>query len=390
MQQSRPSCAWHHLQQHRLVETIRIASWGTNAVQGKFARGPGQLDFRGTLCQLTITGVLPDNSRNKYGAYFSLQGGPFMADFGGGFATDMSDHRRETMAMGCTVLARSPNRNCTIHLTPPQGYALDQRFVNNSLSVEFFTVDPVRIQQLRKKPYELTPNTRTYADLIHTWKRCPPSPVTPTNTLPLPPPPPAKNSYIIDGTDVVNDKVVFGPTEYSFNGQEDVYFVVDYRTYFIKAVTGVDYHVVVGKALENSSLPSSSSSTGKPGKKLKRTPLTVFFAQEPKDFYLGIDCNHDKTDKTGNTCIPPTELKLKQASVCEGFVCKGSIRGLDPKQQYFLWISYPRYLDPSNNDLESAPNKYKIPYATEMVEVHVIAKDWKLGKFSSEPIEHDY
>jgi hypothetical protein len=388
IQYSRPSCAWHHMQSNRLAETIRIHSWGTNAVQGKGARGPGQLNFRGTLCQLTLTAVLPENSINKYGAYLSLQGGPYMAGYGSGFATDMADHRRETMTVGCTILPSSAKRNCTVKLIPPTGYALDDRFIANSLYVDFFTVDPDRIQQL-KTMYQLTPNKRMYVDLVHHWKRCTTEELDEkAAAAPAAIPTNQQNSISnskerVVGTNIVDDRVVFGPTEYSLaqlNGN-DAYFEVDYRTYFIESVTGIDYEVVVGKQVAEMSTNGKSRSSFKK----KRTPLTVFFAKEPKDFYLGIDCDYDPKDKTASTCIPPTDLKLNGTKVCKGYVCRGSVRGLDPKQQYFLWVSYPRYLDPSNNDLESSRKKFKTPYATEMVMVKAWAQKWSLGKVQVNP-----
>ncbi len=381
------------MQTQQLLETIRIHSWGTNAVQGKYARGPGQLNFRGTFCELTLTAILPENSIDKYGAYLNIQGGPMISGAGSGYATDMADHRRETISLGCTIVPGSKTRQCSVKLIPPRGYALDQRFVDNSLYVDFFTVDPVRIHQLRTT-HQLTPNQRMYVDLVHQWKRCSPEELKPapkpTQTTPQTSTNNNKNNVDLIGKNIVNDRVVFGPTEFSLADLDgwNAYFEVDYRTYFIEAVTGVDYEVVVGQKLPEI-YPNEKGGGGASSKK-RRTPLTVFFAKEPKDFYLGISCDYDPKDKTGTECIPPTALKLNGTKLCEGFTCKGSLRGLDPKQQYFLWVSYPRYLDPSNKDLDSSKKKMKSPYATEMVTVNMWAKEWSLGKVNTETISDGF
>ncbi|KAG7671616.1 hypothetical protein NADE_000741 [Nannochloris sp. 'desiccata'] len=388
---SRPSCAWHHMQTQRLLETIRIHSWGTNAVQEKYARGPGQLNFRGSLCRLSITAVLPENSINKYGAYLSLQGGPYMAGFGSGSAVDMSDHRRETMTEGCTILPGAGRRNCTVKLVPPVGYALDQRFIDNSLYVNFFVIDPERLNQLRTRR-ELTPNKRMYVDLVQQWKRCSPEELDRVAAAKLKPAPSSQNSNTKEelmGKNLVDDQIVFGPTEYSLTDLSgwDPYFQVDYRTYFITAVTGIDYEVAVGKKVVEYDPRTGAAQS--PSSK-EKTPLTVFFAEEPEDFYLGLDCKYDPMDKTKTTCIPPTKFKVNGTKVCEGFKCKGSLRGLDPKKEYFLWISYPRYLDPGNYSLVSSKKKITSPYATEMVTIKAWAHEWSLGKVNTETISDEF
>jgi hypothetical protein len=378
------------MQSKQLVETIRIHSWGTNAIQGIYARGPGQLSFRGSLCKLTLTAVLPEKSIDKYGAYLHLQGGPMIAGAGSGYAVDMVDHRRETMTLACTILPGSKTRSCTVELVPPKGSTLDQRFIGNSLYVDFFTIDEERIDQLTTMK-QLTPKNRMYVDLVHQWKRCTPEELKPETTTSTPaatattPPskPSSSNKNNIDaGKMLVHDRVVFGPTEFSITDlpDKDHYFIVDYRTYFFEAVTGIDFQVVVGKTISN-----NDTSTSK-----KKTPVTVFFAKEPKDFYLGLDCDFDPKDSSGSSCIPPTDLRLKGTKVCEGYDCKGSLRGLDPKKQYFLWVSYPRYIDPSNSKLQYSKKKLKSEYTTELVTVTVFANDWKLGRVNTETISDGF
>lgn len=380
---SRPSCAWRHMQTQRLIETIRVHSWGSNAIQRKFARGPGQLGFRGSLCRLLLTAVLPENSFKKYGAYLSLQGGPYMAyDYQVGAAREMQDSFRGMLTEGCTILPGALRRNCTVKLVPPVGYALDQRFVDNSLYVDFFINDPKRITQLRTTS-ELSLSKRLYVDLVMQWKRCTPEERTRV-AAGTPSSQNGKNQKKkkkkkkedLVGKNLVHDSVVFGPTEYSLGDLgKDSYYIVDYRTYFLTAVTGIDYEVAVGKKVVGSSK--------------KKTPLTVFFAEEPKKFYLGIDCKFDPKDKKGKTCIPPTKLRLKGTKVCKGLSCKGSVRALNPQKEYFLFVSYPRYRDPGNYKLQSSKKKMQIPFTTEMVTVKAWAHDWKLGKVNTTELSLD-
>jgi hypothetical protein len=393
------------MQTQRLLETIRIHSSGENAFQDKFARGPGQLNFRGSLCRLSLTAVLPENSLNKYGAYLSLQGGPYMGSNEFGVAREMENHRRESMIQGCTILPGAQRRNCTLKFTPPVGYALDRRFVDNSLYVDFFTVDPERMHQLRTTR-KLTPNKKIYVDLKMQWKRCTPEELVATKVATQKATPSshiinrnnAKNNNnraeedLLLGKILVDDTVVFGPTEYSLAilPDKDTYYTVDYRTYFITAVTGVDYEVSINNnvIVEYNNSPKTAAAQRRviissPSKKRKFTPLTVFFAKEPTDFYLGLDCQFDRKDKTNTTCIPPRNYKLKGTKVCEGLNCKGSLRGLDPKQEYVLWVSYPRYNEPGNWALNYSKKKMKSPYTTEMVTVKAWAHGWSLGKVNT-------
>lgn len=348
---TRPSCVWHNELSKEMVETMRLTSWGTNPGQGKLSRGAGALNFRHSFCQLTVKATLPAGAKNKYTAYLSFFGGPYVADWKYEELAGMSKSRRETTASGCTIRSDTPNLSCTINYQPPMGYAKDERFYNNSLAVDFFLTDPSRIAQI-KKSREVIASQRMSVDLELKWKRC--GDVKPASGSPV--------------SEIVNDQVVFGPTEFALEGNPlDVwkYYMVSYRTYFVKQVSGIDYEVSV----------MSKKSLDVPSRAI--TPLTVFVGQVTNDFYYDIDCNPGKET---DTCLPPTEMRVKNSTVCTGTFCKGSVRGLDPKKSYILWVSYPAYLDPGNYPLNYRNEKAKTTYATQLVRTRMWAQTWQLGK----------
>ena len=350
---SRPSCVWHHLRKKDMVESYRMTSWGSNAMVSRFATGAGRLKFRGTLCRLTVTATLPNNSLNAYGAYISLEGGPrYSLQYS---SNDMSEPGRDATITGCAILPASEDRSCKVSIVPPVGYAKDRRFRNSSLNIDFFTTDPNRIYQL-KTNQQLSPSKTMVVDVNYKWNRCPKAVIATLNSTQVP---------------IVDDTIVFGPTDFSLKGlplstQMKQYYMVSYRTYTIINVTEVRWKVEVGDLLDEADLEA--------------TPLTVFLAQQRRGFYFGFDCA-DKDPDDNTMCLPPRDYRVKGTPVCVGTVCQGSAGGLNPKEQYVLFVSYPTYRDPLQYNASFSQQRIVTPYTREEVHVRLWAVDWSLGKF---------
>ena len=346
---TRPSCVWHQELPKEMRETLRLTSWGTNPGQGKYAVGAGALRFRHSFCELRINATLPAGAKDKYTAYLSFFGGPYVSDWEYDEWSGMSRSRRESTTYGCNILADSPKRSCSFVYKPPVGYATDLRFFNNSFSVDFFTTDKIRISQIRKTR-ELSVNYRMAVEIELRWIKCPPAqPATPAISQ------------------IVDDQVIFGPTNFALEGNpldSWKYYLVAFRTYYVKQVSGFDYQVDI---LSKKSLDVPSRAV---------TPLTVFVGHVSNDFYYDIDCN---PSREAYMCVPPTNMRLRNSTVCTGTSCQGSVRGLDPKKSYVLWVSYPSYIDPGNYGLNYRTSKMTSQYSTELVRTKIWAQSWELG-----------
>ena len=132
-------------------------------------RGPGKINFRDNLCEVTVTATVPPESRGKYGVYAAINGGPTSQDYT--FMKDLRDPRRLAVMSGCSVSSQAASRSCSMKFAAPTGYAADERFMNNSLSVNFFVSDPARVALLTSTG-QLTPNTRVYVDIVYQWHSC--------------------------------------------------------------------------------------------------------------------------------------------------------------------------------------------------------------------------
>lgn len=328
-------------------------------MQSRFINGPGRLKFRGTLCRLVVTATLPPSSQDKYGAYISLEGGPrYTIEYD---TTDMSEPGRDASIMGCTISPNSSSRSCRLIIMPPAGFAKDIRFMNNSLTVDFFVTDQSRIDQL-KTDHQLTPKNRMTIDINYSWNRCPAAVLASVDSTTVP---------------IVDDTVIFGPTDFSLKGlplytSMRQYYMVSYRTYTVRDVTDLEWKVDVGPSLDD---PPKNA-----------TDLTVFLAQQRPGFYFGFDCN-DRDPEDTDVCIPPRDFRVKGTPVCVGTECSGSVKGLDAKLEYVLFVSYPTYRDPAQYQLSFAREKTVSPYATEEVHVRMWARAWKLGKLQGRALD---
>lgn len=365
---ARPSCIWRTgslTGSGDVREAVRIHSWGSGSGQSRKARGPGKFNFRGSLCRVTVTAVLPPASSKKWGAYVSLGGGPMPYSIAE--SEDLSETLKQAIYGGCFIAPGDARRSCSFTLEPPPRYARDYRFVNNSMNVGFFLTDAHRIAQLTgadpragaNAPRELSPANRVFVDLKTHWHSCGASTTTPKTTKKAPL--------------MVDDSVVFGPTDFSledypFSGRHPrAYFSVPNRAYLLSDVSGLDFEV--------KAMPLGPSK--------KPANLTVFVAEENGDFSFSTGCI-TAPGKPG-FCAPPVQYRVAGSAVCRGAVCRGSLRGLNPSMQHFLYVSYPDYPDPIDYEANFKRTKLKAVYPPLRVSVKAWARRWELGPVVRDP-----
>lgn len=160
----------------------------------------------------------------------------------------------------------------------------------------------------------------------------------------------------------IRDTVAFGATPFSTwqESAQNGFYYLSYRAYRITNVTGADWTVNVRRTLD-------------PG--MQQTPLTVFLLSDQD--YATYLYDHNTT---GN---PPLAYALPN-TLCNSTTCTGMARNLGPSTGvYRLWVSYPQftqYTYPGSYGSQVPPYW---PYADQLVDVTVQAKNWSLKKVAA-------
>jgi len=310
-----------------MVEVQRVSSsGGPIAVTG--------LDYRGSICGLSLTLKLPSQARGKWGMNFRLAGGPSSIN---DFSTLLNPGVSMTSS-GCTVGKGAPSK-CTAEIVAPEGYALTPAFKKNAAIMDFFTSDLKLIDQWRKNG-SLSPANALSFEMTATFKRCRP------NKYPVSP-------------GAITDRTWFGRTSYNlFDNKQRGTFLQTYRAYRLANVSGADWQVSVGKALTAGS----------------KTHLAVMVLREADYLKWSNDCKKTKS------CAPPFTRAIRGTS-CQGLKCNGRVRHLGGRTGvYRLIVAYPEVCSVDNPACYTLnkPQTLSTAFAKELVSVAVQPKEWVL------------
>lgn len=334
------SCIWHSNQTVRVKDQQKLQSKSGSplAVTG--------LNFRDSLCGLTATIEVPKSARSRWGANIRLRGGPT--------GTKLYSHTVPDIYLsssGCTV-SKGASVKCKVDIIPPEGHALDPEFVENSLTIDFFTSDGKRIKNWmnnqRLGEGEGFDVKTTYAFLKCGVKR--------------------NDEPFNRGVPAISDTTWLGTTSYQlYENYDRGYMDLSYRTYKITNSTEATWTFDVLKTVKS---------------RIPKQKLVTFMMKED---------DYQTWSKKCIICNPPVEMALKN-SYCEGTSCSVKKRFLGSSGEYRIFVGFETvcnaYNDKCYSDAKS-PSEVQSDNTKELVNIKVWPK-LKLAKSSSRAMPLEY
>lgn len=335
------SCIWHSNQTVRVKDQqkLRSKSGSPLAVTG--------LQFRDSLCGLTATIEVPKSARSKWGANMRLRGGPTKTKLFSHTVPDIP-----LSSSGCTV-SKGASIKCKLEIIPPEGHALDPEFVENSLTIDFFTSDGKRINSWIDNQ-RLGDGQGFDVKTTYSFLKCGVR----------------RNDEPFDkGVPAISDTTWLGTTSYQlYENYDRGYMDLSYRTYKVTNSTEATWSFDVLKTV-NSKIPKQK--------------LVTFMMKEE---------DYQEWSKRCIICNPPVEKAFK-GTYCEGTSCKVKRKYLGSSGEYRIFVGFETVCNAYNDKCYSdakGPSEVKSGNTKELVQVNVWPK-MKLSKSSSKalPLEFD-
>lgn len=334
------SCIWHSNQTVRVKDQqkLRSKSGSPLAVTG--------LNFRDSLCGLTAKIEVPKSARSKWGANIRLRGGP--AD------VKLYSHTVPDIYMsssGCTV-SKGASIQCSVDVIPPEGHALDPEFVQNSLTIDFFTSDGKRINSWIDNQ-SLGEGQGFDVKTSYSFHKCGVK---------------RSDEPFDRNIPAISDTTWLGTTAYQlYENFDRGYMDLSYRTYKITNATQAKWTFDVLKTAKS---------------KIPKQKLVTFMMSE---------ADYQEWSRKCIVCNPPIEMAFN-GTYCEGTSCSVKKRYLGFSGEYRIFVGFETVCNAYNDKCYSdakGPSEVKSGNTKELVEVKVWPK-LKLEKSSTRSIPMSY
>lgn len=334
------SCIWHSNQTVRVKDQqkLRSKSGSPLAVTG--------LNFRDSLCGLAAVIEVPKSARSKWGANIRLRGGPKDVKLYSHTVPDIF-----MSSSGCTV-SKGASIRCSVEIIPPEGHALDPEFVQNSLTIDFFTSDGKSINNWIEN--QSLPDGQVFdVKTSYSFHKCGVR----------------RNNEPFDrGVPAISDTTWLGTTSYQlYENFDRGYMDLSYRTYQVSNATEAKWTFNVLKTV-NSKTPKQK--------------LVTFMMRED---------DYQTWAKKCIICNPPVEKALV-GTYCDGTSCSVKKRHLGSTGLYRIFVGFETVCNAYNDKCYSdakGPSEIKSGNTKELIQVNVWPKI-KLAKSSSKVIPMQY